>query len=87
MQILVYGAAKVVPSSLKTVEPNLKYTVIVSMAPNVQNELVMLVMDEGFCTDTAGNIFTRTENSTFYVDFGESSKHHLTSSSDLFSQI
>jgi len=30
-------------------------------------------MDKNFCTDSAGNKFTRNVNSTFFVHFGESS--------------
>jgi hypothetical protein len=34
-----------------------------------------VVMDKNFCTDSAGNKFTRTANSSFYVHIGEYSVH------------
>lgn len=33
---------------------------------------LVLVMDKDFCTDAAGNRFTRTTNSSFYLHFGTS---------------
>ncbi|XP_044485980.1 uncharacterized protein LOC123211359 isoform X2 [Mangifera indica] len=67
--LLVYGAGQVVPSSLVTLQPALKYSLIVSLSPMVQYGRVILVMGKNFCTDSAGNKFTRTANSIFYVHF------------------
>ncbi|XP_022737519.1 uncharacterized protein LOC111290468 [Durio zibethinus] len=67
--LLVYGAGKVVPSSLIILEPNLKYSLFVGISSASQYGRLVLVMDRNFCTDAAGNTFTRSANSSFYVHF------------------
>ncbi|KAL6973201.1 hypothetical protein U1Q18_027381 [Sarracenia purpurea var. burkii] len=67
--LLVYGAGQVVPTTLSIVEPNLKYSLIVSLSSSVERGRVILVMDKNFCTDSAGNKFTRTTNSSFLIHF------------------
>ncbi|KAG6747072.1 hypothetical protein POTOM_049450 [Populus tomentosa] len=67
--LLVYGAGQVIPSSLTVLEPNLKYNLLVDLSPSVLYGRVILVMDKNFCTDTAGNRFTRAANSSFFVHF------------------
>ncbi|KAB1216635.1 hypothetical protein CJ030_MR4G007823 [Morella rubra] len=67
--LLVYGAGKVIPSSLIVLQPNLKYSVLVGLSSTSQYGRVILVMDKNFCTDSAGNKFVRTANSSFYVHF------------------
>lgn len=67
--LLVYGAGQVIPATLNTIQPNLIYSLLVSLTPNAQYGRVILVLDKNFCTDAAGNKFTRTENSSFFVHF------------------
>ncbi|KAF2315900.1 hypothetical protein GH714_040695 [Hevea brasiliensis] len=67
--LLVYGAGQVIPSSLTILQPNVKYSVLVGLSPTDLYGRVILVMDKNFCTDTAGNTFTRVANSSFYVHF------------------
>ncbi|KAJ8771773.1 hypothetical protein K2173_026950 [Erythroxylum novogranatense] len=67
--LLVYGAGEVIPYSLTILQPNLKYSLLVSLSPKVMYGRVVLVMDKGFCTDTAGNRFKRAANSSFHVHF------------------
>ncbi|KAG2675924.1 hypothetical protein I3843_12G028200 [Carya illinoinensis] len=67
--LLVYGAGQVIPSSLIILQPNLKYSVLVGLSSTSQYGRVILVMDKNFCTDSAGNKFSRTTNSSFYVHF------------------
>ncbi|GMH16785.1 hypothetical protein Nepgr_018626 [Nepenthes gracilis] len=67
--LLVYGAGQVIPYTLKILQPNLKYSVIVNLSSTSQHGRAILVMDKGFCTDYAGNKFTRTENSSLTVHF------------------
>lgn len=67
--LLVYGAGQVIPNTLKTIQPSLKYSIVVGLSPNVQYGRAILVMDKGFCTDSAGNRFIRTPNSSFIVHF------------------
>ncbi|XWS50936.1 hypothetical protein CRYUN_Cryun12cG0133900 [Craigia yunnanensis] len=67
--LLVYGAGQVVPSSLIILEPNLKYSLFVGISSAIQYGRLVVVMDRNFCTDAAGNTFTRSANSSFYVHF------------------
>ncbi|XP_030493743.2 uncharacterized protein LOC115709712 isoform X1 [Cannabis sativa] len=67
--LLVYGAGKVIPSSLNVLQPNLKYSLDVSLSSQIEFGRVVLAMDKSFCTDVAGNRFIRTTNSIFFVHF------------------
>ncbi|XP_075660429.1 uncharacterized protein LOC142630329 isoform X1 [Castanea sativa] len=67
--LLVYGAGQVIPSSLNILQPNLQYSILVGLSSASQYGRVVLVMDKNFCTDSAGNKFTRNANSTFLVHF------------------
>ncbi|XVE54977.1 hypothetical protein DITRI_Ditri03aG0124600 [Diplodiscus trichospermus] len=67
--LLVYGAGQVVPSSLVILEPSLKYSLFVEISSSIQYGRLVLVMDRNFCTDVAGNTFTRSANSSFFVHF------------------
>ncbi|GAB2213267.1 hypothetical protein Droror1_Dr00021290 [Drosera rotundifolia] len=67
--LLVYGVGQVIPYTLKVLEPNLKYSLLVSFSLKDEYGRVILVMDKSFCTDRAGNRFTRTENSSYIVRF------------------
>lgn len=52
-------------------EPNLKYLLLVSISSASRYGRLVLVMDTNFCTDAAGNPFSRSQNSSFYVHYGE----------------
>ncbi|XP_061349296.1 uncharacterized protein LOC133294608 isoform X3 [Gastrolobium bilobum] len=67
--LLVYGAGQVIPSSLSILQPNLMYSLLVSLSSTVQYGRAILVMDKNFCTDIAGNNFTRMPNSSVYIHF------------------
>ncbi|KAK4776337.1 hypothetical protein SAY86_005025 [Trapa natans] len=67
--LLVYGSGQVIPSSLQVLEPELKYSLLVSTSTGVQYGRLVLVADKDFCADAAGNLFTRTENSRFFLHF------------------
>ncbi|XP_054821268.1 uncharacterized protein LOC129320105 [Prosopis cineraria] len=67
--LLVYGAGQVIPSSFTVLQPNLKYSLLISLSSTVQYGRAILVMDRNFCSDMAGNSFTRTTNSSVYVHF------------------
>ncbi|KAJ7956220.1 Guanine nucleotide-binding protein, beta subunit [Quillaja saponaria] len=67
--LLVYGAGEVIPSSLSILQTNLVYSLVVSLSSTLQYGRAILVMDKNFCTDSAGNRFMRTANSTFFVHF------------------
>ncbi|KAF6134992.1 hypothetical protein GIB67_014041, partial [Kingdonia uniflora] len=67
--LLVYGPGEVIPSTLKIIQRDLKFSLFVKLSPTVQYGRVILVMDKNFCTDGAGYDFTRTTNSSFFVHF------------------
>ncbi|KAF3973348.1 hypothetical protein CMV_003221 [Castanea mollissima] len=67
--LLVYDAGQVIPTSLKTLQPNLQYSVLVGLSSTAQSGRVILVMDKKFCTDSAGNKFERNKNSSFTLHF------------------
>lgn len=67
--LLVYGAARVLPSTLKVLQPDMEFSLVVSISTDVLYGRLVLVMDKGFCTDTTGNRFTRTSNSSILLHF------------------
>ncbi|CAN4086028.1 unnamed protein product [Withania somnifera] len=67
--LLVYGSGEVVPNTLKIIEPDLKFSVVVSLSSHDEYGRVILVMDKNFCSDPAGNKFRRTENSSLFIHF------------------
>nr|XP_023874654.1 uncharacterized protein LOC111987179 [Quercus suber] len=67
--LLVYGDGNVMPTSLKTPQPNLQYSILVDLSSTAQYGRVILVMDKNFCTDSAGNKFERNKNSNFTLRF------------------
>ncbi|GER38508.1 flagellar L-ring protein [Striga asiatica] len=71
----VYGPGEILPSTLDTIQPNLKYSITVKVSEGVRNGRLILVMDKNFCTDSAGNQFIRTENSSLFIHFDRRSVH------------
>ncbi|PIA61846.1 hypothetical protein AQUCO_00200088v1 [Aquilegia coerulea] len=67
--LLVYGPGHVIPSTLKVLQPDLKFSLLVSLSSNIQYGRVIIVTDKSFCTDVAGNSFQRTTNSSFVLHF------------------
>nr|GMC69900.1 uncharacterized protein LOC109177202 isoform X1 [Ipomoea batatas] len=67
--LFVYGSGQVLPSTLRVIQPNLTYSVVVSLPTSSQFGKVTIVTDKSFCTDAAGNKFTRTENSSLVVHY------------------
>ncbi|XP_073141458.1 uncharacterized protein [Henckelia pumila] len=65
--LLVYGPGQVVPNTLRIIQPNLKYSITVSLAKRVRFGRLILVMEKDFCTDSTGNKFTRTDNSILFI--------------------
>uniref|UniRef100_A0A7N2MNV3 Bacterial Ig-like domain-containing protein n=1 Tax=Quercus lobata TaxID=97700 RepID=A0A7N2MNV3_QUELO len=76
--LLVYGAGQVIPTSLKMLQPNLQYSVLVGLSSTAQSGQVILVMDKNFCTDSAGNKFERNKNSNFTLHFDRRSVNFTT---------
>ncbi|KAF3971824.1 hypothetical protein CMV_004602 [Castanea mollissima] len=67
--LLVHGDGNVIPTSLKILQPNLLYSVLVDLSSTAQYGRVILVMDKNFCNDSAGNKFERNKNSNFTLRF------------------
>ncbi|KAF3784447.1 hypothetical protein EJ110_NYTH30086 [Nymphaea thermarum] len=67
--LLVYGPAQVIPTTLEVLQTDMKFSILVSFYPNVQYGRIILAMRRGFCTDVAGNRFLRTSNSTYHLHF------------------
>ncbi|XP_073003266.1 uncharacterized protein [Typha latifolia] len=67
--LLVYGAGHILPSTLKILQPDLEFSLIVGIPTDILYGRLLLVMDRSFCTDAAGNRFTRTSNSSFTLHF------------------
>ncbi|XP_047316838.1 uncharacterized protein LOC124920397 isoform X2 [Impatiens glandulifera] len=68
--LIVYGAGQVLPSTLKIVEPDLKYSIVVSLDTTIDYGRLVLTMDKkNVCNDNAGNAFTRTDRSSFIHQF------------------
>ncbi|XP_057804502.1 uncharacterized protein LOC131019899 isoform X2 [Salvia miltiorrhiza] len=51
----------------------MKYSLVVSVSERVRYGRLILVMDKDFCTDSAGNQFTRTDNSSLVIHFDKRS--------------
>lgn len=64
------------PNTLNVIEPDLKFSVVVSLSTRDQYGRVILIMDKNFCSDPAGNKFRRTENSSLFIHFGEQLPYH-----------
>ncbi|KAL3642338.1 hypothetical protein CASFOL_013153 [Castilleja foliolosa] len=73
--LIVYGPGEVVPNTLVVIEPNLKYSIVVSVSEGVRYGRLILVMDKNFCMDSVGNRFTRTQNSSLFIHFDRRSVH------------
>ncbi|KAK9066471.1 hypothetical protein SSX86_013793 [Deinandra increscens subsp. villosa] len=67
--LLVYGQGQVIPKTLKTIKPNLVYSISVNLSTDVEYGRVVLVPDKGICRDAAGNQFTRSSGSRIWVHF------------------
>ncbi|KAH6770632.1 transmembrane protein [Perilla frutescens var. hirtella] len=67
--LLVYGAGEVLPNTLNVIQPNMKYSLVVSVSERVRYGRLILIMDKDFCSDSAGNQFKRTDNSSIFIRF------------------
>ncbi|PQP96170.1 uncharacterized protein Pyn_36207 [Prunus yedoensis var. nudiflora] len=67
--VIVDGPGRVQPSSLRMIKPSISYSldVVLSLA-NMYGRVIIRMADD-FCTDQAGNSFTRTNGSTIIIHF------------------
>jgi len=70
-KIMVAGPAQVDASSLQIIRPGVTYSLEVIISSEVTYGRVVITMAENTCTDQAGNRFTKTNDSTLTVHFGE----------------
>ncbi|KAL6135917.1 hypothetical protein ACLB2K_068142 [Fragaria x ananassa] len=62
--VIVQGPAYVHASSLRMIKPSIEYSLDVILSFTSMNGRVVIRMADKFCTDQAGNSFTRTNGST-----------------------
>ncbi|CAL9068770.1 unnamed protein product, partial [Musa banksii] len=67
--LLIYGAGRVLPSTLRVLLPGLKFSFMVGISADVQFGRLILAMDKVFCTDNAGNMFKQSSDSSFILHF------------------
>ncbi|BBN01488.1 hypothetical protein MPTK1_2g07770 [Marchantia polymorpha subsp. ruderalis] len=70
--VYVGGPGAVLPSTLRTLNPGLLYTLTVALSSEQISGKVLVTMQRDFCTDVAGNVFQRNENSSFTIRFDRS---------------
>ncbi|XP_074334059.1 uncharacterized protein LOC141671666 isoform X2 [Apium graveolens] len=63
--VTVSGRAHVDASSLRIIKHSIKYSLDIILSLKVTYELIVIKMANRFCTDRAGNRFTRTSGSIF----------------------
>ncbi|CAN1321654.1 hypothetical protein LINPERPRIM_LOCUS32107 [Linum perenne] len=67
--VLVDGPGSALASSLRAILPNRKYEVDIALSVEHMYGRVVIRMVNGFCTDEAGNFFTRSNSSVIMVHF------------------
>ncbi|KAL5797191.1 hypothetical protein ACOSQ2_002011 [Xanthoceras sorbifolium] len=65
--VILDGPANVHASSLQIIKPYIRYSLDVVLSSNSTYGRVVIRMAENFCTDIAGNNFTRTNGSTIII--------------------
>ncbi|KAJ0988854.1 hypothetical protein J5N97_007210 [Dioscorea zingiberensis] len=61
--IKINGPANIDPSTLQTVKPGNEYNLVVRLSPSETFGRIAIKMGESFCTDEAGNLFARSNDS------------------------
>ncbi|CAL9014838.1 unnamed protein product [Prunus brigantina] len=67
--VIVDGPGRVQPSSLRMIKPSISYSLDVVLSLASMYGRVVIRMADDFCTDQAGNSFTRTNGSTIIIHF------------------
>jgi hypothetical protein len=73
LQVIIKGPAHVRASSLRVMEPGIKYSLDIILSFRSMYGRAVITVAENICTDQAGNHFTRTNGSTIIIHFGETS--------------
>ncbi|XP_038989295.1 uncharacterized protein LOC103718327 isoform X2 [Phoenix dactylifera] len=66
---MINGPANVDASTLQIVKPGFRYSLVIVFSSNVMYGRVVIKTGESFCSDQAGNSFTRTKHSIHLVYF------------------
>ncbi|KAK9108488.1 hypothetical protein Syun_024499 [Stephania yunnanensis] len=67
--VMVIGPAQIDASTLRAVKPSIKYSLVVAFSTESAYERVTIKMADDFCTDEAGNRFTKTNGSVLVVHY------------------
>ncbi|CAK7328314.1 unnamed protein product [Dovyalis caffra] len=67
--VILDGPAYVHASSLRIIEPNIKYRLDLILSLKSLHGRILVRMADNFCTDKAGNSFTRTNSSILIIHF------------------
>ncbi|KAH9743466.1 hypothetical protein KPL70_003314 [Citrus sinensis] len=67
--VIIDGPAHVQESSLRITEPNIRYSLDIILSSGSIYGRVVIGMADKFCTDIAGNAFTRTNGSIIVIRF------------------
>lgn len=70
IQVTVDGPGQVYPSTFHEIEPDIKYSLMLTLSTKVVYGRVTIKMAHNSCTDQAGNQFTRTNSSVIIVHIG-----------------
>ncbi|KAK6928527.1 hypothetical protein RJ641_007118 [Dillenia turbinata] len=65
--VIVNGPASILASSLRTIDPGIRYSLNIILHSSIIYSRVVITMADKFCTDGAGNHFRRTSSSTLIV--------------------
>lgn len=71
LQVILNGPAYLHASSLHIIKPNIKYRLDLTLSLKSLRGRILVRMADNFCTDKAGNSFTRTNSSSLIIHFGE----------------
>ncbi|EHA8590577.1 hypothetical protein COCNU_scaffold020585G000050 [Cocos nucifera] len=73
--VMINGPANVDASTLQIVNPGLRYSLVIVFSSSAMHGRVIIKTGESFCTDWAGNSFTRTKHSIHLVYFDRRQVH------------
>lgn len=67
---MVNGPASLNASTLQMLEPHIIYSLVIDLSISSMYGRIVVKMADGFCTDQAGNLFTR-KNGPIIIHFGK----------------
>ncbi|KAL6011560.1 hypothetical protein ACLOJK_002008 [Asimina triloba] len=73
--VATYGPASVDASTLREIQPNIKYRLVINLSMDSMYGRAVVQMADKFCADQAGNLFTRTNGSLTVIHFDRRPVH------------